>query len=166
MYLLSLARQAAAWQSGVRPVNYPSPHSAPTFPPPPLSHPPSPPPQHIQIQDYTHTPLSEAVSSEWQDSNSCFIRWLGQSVSLIQMPETFTLLHPHFKGSFTVLRIRDILVWIRIRRSAPRTDWSGFGSGSGSWSGSWSGSCSGPCSRSCPFRKSPSRCQQKYFFFF
>ncbi len=49
----------------------------------------------------------------------------------------------------TVLRILDILVWIRIwiRGSRPLTNGSGFGSGCGSGS--------------CYFRHSPSRCQQK-----
>ncbi len=49
----------------------------------------------------------------------------------------------------SVLRIHDILGWIRIRGSKPLTNgsWSGFGSGS------------------CYFRHWPSRCEQKNNFF-
>ncbi len=49
----------------------------------------------------------------------------------------------------SVLRIHDILVWIRIRGSMPLT----YGSGSGCGSGS------------CSFRHWLSRCKQKLFFF-
>ncbi len=58
---------------------------------------------------------------------------------------------PEYKA---VLRIHDILVWIRIRIRGymPLTNGSGSGFGSGPWIGS------------CFFRHWPTKCQQKRFF--